>query len=324
MEQLFSDEPVLEPVVLDRSTLANRANCPFMAEAIESGKVKDGGYFAEVGTEGHRVLSEAMESCGPDSEALAGWIEAEMTTARPDLQPEVIRSLKGVGETIRRIGNRQIIGIEKQYSTEYLKATANRGPLILTCCMDLVIAGRDNSIIHVHDYKTGWKKIDKASAFDMFQTQFYSWVIWRVYPDVNTIHFWYEQTRYGYPAYVRVERDRDFFNFEGRIQKTVELYLTGSVEAWPYPDKCAWCPATAICPYVVGEAKNLNADPQEYLKQYIAAKARLDAMEKDMKAYCKKHGEIRSDDQVFGYKEPAKKVTYKLYKDEPKEHEKVA
>jgi len=318
---LFSTPEPLPPITYDRSDLEATANCPFSAKAIREGKVVSKSFLAEVGIEGHRILAETMEACKGDSQAIAGWLETELLTARPDLQPEVIRSMKGISQTLRLIPSERIIAIEKQYSSEFAPATTTRGPIVLTCCIDIVLAGRDRTVVHIHDYKTGWKQRSNSDAADAYQTCHLSWVIFNALPDVETIHFWYEQTRFGTRSYARLEREKDYFRLEGRIQRAVELRFMDSSEAWPDMDKCAWCAATAICPRVVGEGKDLNDDTQDYLKQFIALQARLNTMSKAMKAYNKKFGELRTGNQVFGYKPPAKKIIYKLYKDEPEKEE---
>ncbi len=307
----------LDAQVYDRSDLEKTSGCPFEAKAIRDGKVKDVSMLADVGIEGHRLLAESLESVDENYLDLVDYLENELPTARPDIQPEVIKSLRGATEELRKIDPGRIIGIEKQYSTEFLKATRNHGAIVLTCCQDLLLAGKDETVVILFDWKTGYKRRTSTDAQSDFQTCFYSWILFRELPKVQTIHFFYEQTRYGTRAYAKLERERDYYNFEGRIQETVRLRMEDSNEAWPGMEKCCWCCVTAICPHVVGEALELNKDKEGYLNQYIALKARVAAIERGMKAHCKKHGEIRSGNQVFGYKETKKIVSYKLYVDKP-------
>jgi len=317
----ITKDPGLKPVYADRSTLERYATCPFQARAVESGTVTDRSHLADVGIEGHRLLAEATEAAGDSYLEAADWLQQELPLARPDLQPEVIAAMKGVASTFYRIRADRILGVEQQFSTEFLKATDKRGPVILTTRVDLWLAGKQPDEVHVHDYKTGWKRRSNSEAAQAFQTHFIAWVLWKVMEDIQGIHFWYEQTRYGEASYCKMERERDFYNCEGRIQSTVALWLGGNKEAWPGVEKCSWCPATAMCPHVVSESLSLNDDPEAYLASYITTKARCGAMEKAMKAYCKAEGEIRCRQNVFGYKEPMKRVTFSLYEEAPEREE---
>ncbi len=317
LSDLFKLREVLPTVTLDRSDLEATAACPFMAAALRDGKVRDASHLQQVGIECHRIIAEAIESVGDDYRGITEWLEAEMDKARPDLQPDVIAALKGSLGEFSRLSAERVIGVEKQYSTQFLEITAQRGAVILTCCIDLVMAGKDDQTLIVFDWKTGWKRRSSSEAQNAFQTCFYAWVLFRELPQLQTIHMFYEQTRYGNKAYAKLERERDFFHFEGRVQSSVQLRLSGCHYAWPTLEKCSYCPATAICPEVAADIRNFAADPEAYLQQYIALKeGRVEAMEKTMKAYCKSHGEIRSGDNVFGYRKPAQKVMYKLYHDD--------
>jgi len=315
------EQKTLSPVYADRSTIANYASCPFMADVILSGKVKDVSTLAEVGIEGHKILAEAINARGDNYLDIADYLKNELVKARPDIQPQVLASMRGISSLLRQIPIERIIGVEQQYATEFFAPTSDRGAIVLTCCMDLTLAGKDANTIHVHDYKTGWKQWSNSDARDSFQTCFYSWILFKEIPEIEKIHFWYDQTRYGAiaTAYACLERERDYYMFEGRIQSAVALWLAGSKVAWPAQEKCAWCAATQICPHAIAAARDFNKNKTKYLQQYIALSARVIDMETTMKEYCKKHGTIRHKDQVFGHKEPQKRITYKLYTDKIEE-----
>ncbi len=297
--------------------MEQRATCPFRAQAIDDGVVKDVNRHSDCGIEGHRILADGLEQAEGNMDFdIVEYIRDEARKARPDVQPQVVEALGRLGYDLRRTSAQRIIGIEKQYSTVFLKGTHERGPVVCSQCLDLVAAGRERDTLVVTDWKTGWKDMTNAQAQSAFQTRFGCWLLMREIPEVQTIHWFYAQTRHGHPAYALIKREDDFFNIEGQVQTVVQLFLSDCRDAWPDPDKCCTCPATAICPHVIGEAKELMDDPQKYLLQYAALKeGRLDKMEKAMKAYVAEHGTIEVDGTWFGYKQPARRVAYGLHTD---------
>ena len=314
-DAFFKANKPAEPVTIDRSALEEFATCPFMAQAIRDGKVNNVNAMMDTGIECHKILQDAMEQCGGDTREVIGWLEAEAQTSRPDIQPQVLKALRGIKTTLCRIPAHKIIGLEQQYSAEFAPASGKQGAIVLTACIDMVIAGKDETEIHIHDYKTGWKQRSNTDAANAFQTCQYSWLIFKNYPDVNTIHFWYEQTRFGTRAYARITRG-DFFNFAGRLQAAVSLYMAGADDAWPDIEKCGWCPATSLCPHVIAEAYELNADPAAWIGQLIALSKRVTAMKSAGNAYVKEHGNIVVGDIVYGW-EPTSKRVNKVFKDIP-------
>jgi len=309
-------ESLLEPITFDRSDLENTANCPFAAKAIRDGKVQNISRLMDIGSEGHLLIKEGIEWGNGDYMVAADYILAEVTKARPDIQPEVIKALRFISNELKRIGNfnyGNLVGVEKQFSAELLPASQSRGAVIITARLDLVNAGRDKTVLHVHDWKTGYKHRSNSEAYASFQTCCIAWILFKELADVQEIHFWYDQTMTDTRAYCKLERDRDYYNFQGRLETAVMLRLRDSSEAWPDIEKCSWCPATAICPHVVADARDFNTDKVPFLQQMIALQARLTAMKKIANAYVKKHGNIIFADHVYGDK-GRQKVSYSAFK----------
>jgi len=317
-----------EPITIDRSDLENTANCPFEAKAIRNGDIQNVSRLMDIGSEGHRLIDEGIKWGEGDYIVAADYILDEILKARPDIQPDVAKCLRFIANELRRLmgfSYGMLLGCEKQYSAEILPASPSRGAIILTTCMDLVLAGRDNTVIHIHDWKTGYKKRSSSEAYTAFQTCFLAWTLFDIYPDVQEIHFWYNQTMYDTRAYCHLTRERDYLNFRGRLETAVMLWLQDSDEAWPDIEKCAWCPATAICPHVIAEARDFNADKEAFLLQMVATQSRLTAMKKVANAYVKEHGNIVfGKDQIYGDK-GRQKVSFSTFKagksDEEKETE---
>ena len=306
-----------EPITIDRSDLETTGNCPFAAKAIRDGKIKNVSRLMDIGSEGHRLIEEGIEWGEGDYMAASDYILQEVTKARPDIQPEVIKALRFIANELKRIGNfnyGNLIGVEKQFSAQLLPASPKRGPVILTICLDLVNAGRDKTSLHVRDWKTGYKQRSSTEAYNAFQTCHAAWVLFETFPDVQEIHFWYDQTMFDTRAYCKLERARDYYNFRGRLETTVMLWLNDSDEAWPDIEKCVWCPATAICPHVIAEARDFNADKEAFLLQMVATQSRLTAMKKVANTYVKEHGNIVfGKDQIYGDK-GRQKVSFSAFK----------
>jgi len=304
------------PTFYYRSTLENYANCPFMADAVDNDKVQDISKPALAGQEGHRIIAEAWEFCEQDNQAAINYLSEEMPKARPDLQPEVVDSLKHFAGEMQRIDPWRIISVEKEYSATFFEATTTEGPILVACCPDLLVGGRDETSLHIYDWKTGYKRWSSGMARNAFQTCLYSYVLFKEMPQVDEIHFWYYQTRYQKRAYCKLTREHDFDNLKGRVGEALRYALLKSNQAWPEPDKCAWCPATAICPHVIAEARDFNKGPAEYLNQYIALKARLSKMAQTMNAHVRNTGQnIVAGENVYG--DPGRgQVNFKVFKNE--------
>lgn len=297
----------------DRSELENYSFCPFMAWAVATKKVQDINGLAMVGQLAHKVIGETLEQRGDDYNMFSKYLREEVAKVRPDLQPEVIAALRNFIKTVDTFDPWRIVSVEKQYSTVFWEATKSEGPHVITCCIDFITAGKDETSLVVWDWKSGWKRWTNSLAKSAFQTHFYSFVLFKEFPQVEHIHFWYDNTRFEGRAYARISREFDYHNYQARIAETIRLKMSGSKEAWPLPEKCAWCPATAICPHAITEARNFQANPVGYLQECRAKQARVTAQKKIMSAYCRSTGnDIFADNKPYGCK-PIIKRTYGDY-----------
>ena len=85
--------------VVDRSAAEHAMTCPWQAKAIETGRCKTVGILAEAGEAAHKafgdVLHSWIDSHGAISKSdLIQDVEFAVRNARPDLQPEAIRSIQ--------------------------------------------------------------------------------------------------------------------------------------------------------------------------------------------------------------------------------------
>jgi len=299
----------LPPIYMDRSTGENYVTCPFMANAVETGKVKGVGIDALAGSEGHRIIAEAIEwGKRNDDGNMAQYLWEELPKARPDLQPLLRSRLRFAGRALKRLNVWDVIAVEKQYAAEWQPGNEEHGAILLTICLDLVLAARKGEIV-VIDWKTGRKHRSHSEAREAFQTQFGAWALWKNLPDVEKIHWKYIETEHDFTAYCVLERERDFHFFEGRIAQAVKLWQEKSQEAWPDPDKCAWCPATSFCPHLVGKGKELQDDPAAFFNKYMVMQAEASKMRGAMTRYCNKTGkEIDNGGGVIFGDEGRKKI----------------
>jgi hypothetical protein len=286
-DALFGVPAQVEPWILDRSTLEDFATCPFMAQCRKTGKHVVGD-LAQVGTEIHRLIHEAFEWCkGEPESAPADYFQQEAPKCRPDIQPDVLRAARAVSYEIGKINMGRILGVEYQVDFQLPGKVKDR-PIKITTAIDLLLQGAADTLLTVFDWKTGYKKRTNSDAADSFQAQFIAYILFQLYPTVQTVHFWFIETRYGTRAYARFDR-KELAGFsaltqeqaiEARIMQAVGLWAIDSQEAWPEPCKCAWCDFTADCPHVVGDPKELAKDEKGFVDQYIALDARLESMKK--------------------------------------------
>ncbi|GAH82496.1 unnamed protein product, partial [marine sediment metagenome] len=236
----------------------------------------------------HGIAEEAIKANEFNLQDAADHIAEELPKARPDLQPEALRAGKNLANEIRRFGGNRVLSCEEPITRSLIPATQDRGEILIVSELDLVLATQKQDSIIVLDYKTGYKNRTNAEAKDDFQTCVGSWDLWGKYPQVNTIHWWYINTRIHTRSYARLERERDEENFQARIFETAKIKLDGCDEAWPEPDKCGQCPIVKWCALSFPEAGGSLANvPGKYLDCYIATQAKCDEMLKAMKAYVK-------------------------------------
>ena len=309
-----------EPIVLQRSELQVRADCPHQTNLCEKHKekIETHDVLPETGNIVHSIAETAIKTSDYNLQEAADYIAEELPKARPDLQPEVLRAGRNLANELRRFGGNRVMLCEEPVTRSIMPATEQQGEILIVSELDLVLATAKADSILVLDYKTGYKDRTNAEAMDDFQTCVGSWDLWGKYPEVNTIHWWYLNTRINTRSYARLERERDELNFGTRIFEAVRLYLEGSDEAWPEPKKCSMCNVTRWCKVADYEAKELDGDPKSYVDAYIALEARFNKMDETIKAACKTGRRLYG---AGGYiddtpkRKPSAKVSFKPVKD---------
>lgn len=339
--QMFVDDTpaAAAPVELwDRSTLERYATCPRMAHFVGRRLVSDGSLDADIGNEVHRVLSKAVKARHMDHlgrAELANLIEVEAARSRPDIQPAVIDALRRSykiswllcyhSDTSEGRAPEDIIrydGGDGEFSGQLgADIEVDGKPARLTCEVDLLMATASPRELELDDWKSGWKHWTGGLVEESFQFQFYSYLIFRVFPSIERNSVKVFMTREGFgtsPVYF--DRERDMANIAERIASAVRIarrysshVLTpGQIAAWPAPARCAICPAAIACADAHKPAADLAKDPQGYLREYMIRSEAVAQMEKNLTAARRQRGsDYVFDGLAFGTEKPPERKVAK-------------
>lgn len=337
-QDLFvDDEPAAPagppPIILDRSTLERWATCPHQAAQIERGMVTAGGADADSGNAAHEILARACfhrHVNGVDAKGLREFIEDAAVRSRPDVQPDVIAALRRAFPVAQLLCSHST-GTDRapedllRYdggSGEHAGQIAgvivaapedgSRGPVLLTCELDLLLASKSAEELELVDWKSGRRHWTATDVEESFQFQFYSWLIFYNYPTVNRVSVRVFLARDGLcTSAVEFTRERHVWPIQNRLLSAVELYLQHNrtnvlqVPAWPSPDKCSLCPVANLCATAHAPERDLAVDPEGYLRQYVVLRTAAAKMKRTLTAARKKRGkDFDFGDVKFGSDKP--------------------
>jgi hypothetical protein len=306
----FVDE--LPPIIIDRSTLERYAECPHQAYHVEHRNVSTSSEDTETGNEVHDILARAVaerHEHGTSAHDLRELIDSLAVHSRPDVQPAVISSVRRSSWSIIQLLCTKPNGQERhpedllcfdggrdefsaQLAADILPANEDRGPVRLTCELDLVLATASERELDVIDWKSGWKWWTASEVRDAFQFQFYAWVAFNKWPSVDRLNFRVFMTREN-TATSPVTFDRsEMFPIYNRLKTAVDLYLlhhdspsADDVPAWPLPSRCSLCPAASICLMAHRPAVEVAIDPAGAVLQLAAMQAAADQMKANLTSY---------------------------------------
>ena len=309
-------------VILDRSTLEAYANCPYQGHCILNGDKDEAGAAGQIGIEGHRIaekcLKEAFEQrySGDELQTFADDAIQEIAQSRPDIQPDLIKAAKYLAEQIAHIPIERILTdkdgkpfIEYQIDYELCKTRDGR-PVKITTCIDLAFSYKPDSI-HVHDWKFGWRKYSKDDAETDYQPCHICYILFQMFPDVHTIHFWYVQPRYGTKAYAVYRRSDEIPSMPhlttemmllSRINSAVQLCVDGVQDAWPEEKKCLWCPVIYKCPFVAKALTGVPITPKELVDMIVVLNVWLKKHESAATEMWRKQGTLHGTKHDWDYK----------------------
>lgn len=327
---LFVDDTL---PILDRSTLERYATCPAQAVYV-AGNPDAAGYAAAVGSEAHNAISRTLTAYTAAQGLMSPRdfreaLESELRLSRPDVQPEVIRSMRPV---VYRLAE-AMAGQDGVHFQNILKYDGGAGEksgqlavefdgVTITSEVDLLHATRSKELLKEHDWKTGWGTYDEQDVFDSFQFQMHWFLIAKHYPEVEELRVTVWNTRIGKPTRP-VSFDRSHLQaIETRIRSAVTEWRRWRempldlVDAWPTVEKCRICPASLVCPETQRKPNPCEADPVAFLDSIVAVAAKLEAMQQEATAYVDKTGRpITHAGSAFGRDKPkaARKPAAVLY-----------
>jgi len=319
MLALFGQKIGGEPIIVDRTRLQQYATCPFQAW---SGK-DEADILRDVGKETHRLTEECIKT-GLDNqtqpEDMADWFVNELPKVRPDIQPQVIRAVRNIADSLLKLRPHRIIGVEEQIDWPSDMCSLDGRQFILTICLDLLIAGRESLI--VTDWKSGFKKRTNQETVDDFQCQVAAFILWQMYPDINTIHWFFDEMFWGTKSYARFERNASIIHpdlttemqFKGRIFEALRLWQEDCRQAWPEEKKCAWCDSVLDCPHANAGVRRIATNPRKFIDRMTAMQAQLDRYKRIAKDWYKRHGTIKGSEMVYEWRQPKERFAPKLYK----------
>lgn len=339
----------MDPIVLDRSRLEQIANCPWqgylmmlleamrakvakhevfpweqeMLETAETDLIVDLGELArasqdsvlcEVGIELHALIQRAFKETEGDLEAVPEWFVDNLPKVRPDFQPEALVAGRHVADMLSNLHIGGIL-IEKQLDWCVRPPCKEHGGIVVTQCLDLYGQGLQRSI-HVVDYKTGRKQRTNTDAQDSMQAETGAYLIWQQpeYAEVDVIHWWFYETRFGTKAYAKFERNAEHPRLphlttekaiRERIQSAVQLFLDESRECWPEEKKCAYCDVISLCPNAHMNAKEVADDPKGFVDNLVVMIEYVKRKKTALTKYLRGHGTVAGSKVVFGKKAPS-------------------
>lgn len=322
---LFGKAEKKEPVIVDRTPLQQYAGCPCQAYLCREHNIAVDDKLPTTGSHVHDLVLEAVTWCKEDWDGLADFFTEELPKARPDLQPDAIVAARYVADELVRMPVERLIGCEVQIEYPQREkdgsvkkpwlALPDGRPLVFTTCLDMLFTGAMPNTLIVYDWKTGWKRRSNEEAFNEFQSQDIAFLLWQQpeYQDVETIHFWYKETRWGSAAYARFEKNKEHpriphltqeMAFKGRIFEAAQLWLNDCRDAWPEPKKCSQCGALRFCSKASKPSKEMGDNPKKFAEDTMIMEAEVGRRLKLLKDFVKANGEFETTVCVVRKKVP--------------------
>lgn len=326
------DDPTL--TVLDRSTLESYCNCPYQAWAIETGRIKIANKLMVAGDELHAAISRCIQwyiDCdgmpeefqGRIKGAITEYLEGELRSSRPDVQPQVIAgmraSLWSFGDFLSGIRPVNILhfdGGEGDLSGQLAVDLGGLG-VRATSELDLIVASESVDVIRWYDWKSGWKFHTAAEVNDAFQFGMHADLLFERYPGIKACECIVWDTRRNRQTYKVVFDRRRQPELRARVRMAAEAKMRwgDNPPCFPTLEKCQHCDVAIICPEADSCAKDATSDPTAVLGQYIATEQRKKLLHKWLSEHVKKTGRhVVLENHAFGpHKKTDKAPPMQLY-----------
>ena len=322
----MTDQDTATADVVDRSTLETYAACPCQGQAVEQRRVMTASAPTEIGTEAHRVIAVAIAAFATGDVSAEGIRELLHTGAqksRPDVQPEVVSTLRGSAHMISQLLAFREDG-EPRHPNDVMRFDGGEGDRsgqlaweprldlpVCTGAVDLLLATESEAELDLYDWKTGRTWFNSTAVSQSFQFAFYSAMIFENYPDCDTVNVRVLMTRFSAMApVVRFARTK-LDDYTARILSALTIYDehrdSPRPPTWPHTAKCQLCPASGICPEATRDVRDFADDPAAGLQQLAVLGAATKTLKAAARAYWKANGEFRAAGLEFGMNKPAKK-----------------
>lgn len=309
---------------IDRSDLEEWAVCPMRA-LLGIGRKKSVGIIAEVGNASHDAISQTISSFVDSQGALNPHdlmleLETNFRSARPDLQPDVIKSLCRSAYAISRI-------IGDEHYQNILRYDGGAGELTgqlahdiedigvrVTSELDLLMSTPSPEVVQVYDWKSGHKQWNEDDVFKSFQFQLQAWLVLQNYPDVQMVRVSIFNTRTNTKTYSVEFKRHNLADYDSRIRYAATLFVTYSDKStaptWPASDKCDTCPVALWCDAAGGDVNEVKQDPEYWVDQLVALEAKKKAIEKALGPICLGRGQdiVTKSGNAFGFDKPKRSV----------------
>lgn len=255
---------ISDPLLADRSALERYTVCPRQARFIDSGKVRHCNFAMSSGSEVHAVLGavigEYVESNGVMGIGdINDRIEELSALSRPDVQPDVIKSVRAsfwaISKYIHALHPENILrwdGGQNERSGQIAHDFDSLGVRVTTE-IDLLHSGPAIEVLHEIDWKTGHEHWTSDKVAESFQFQLHALLVLFNYPEIRALNVRIWNTRLKSVTYSVLFERRNIVNYEGRVRRAIEEFLKWKdaapeeTEAWPMAEHCESCPAAALC-----------------------------------------------------------------------------
>lgn len=316
----------------DRSTLERYATCPLSARLAEK-HLKSAGKMAAVGNEAHdaisatikyfvKVFDETNEYVNPSE--IDRVLTAEMLRSRPDVQPEVFKSIRDSWGVVKLIHDAKPWGIVKHDGGDGDRSgqmaedvETECGLVQVTSEIDFLAATASREVVRAVDWKTGWGEWSEGDVEDAFQMQLLSWLVFCQFPGddkgppVEEVLFQVYNTRtYRLTHPVRFLR-RNMAQYAARVAEAAEVWALNrsapisSVPAWPTREGCQQCDAAAFCTACDDDVGDANRSPETWLKILHATECKADSIRKTLAEIVhKEQRDITAGGLAFGLNKP--------------------
>ena len=310
---------LIEQDLIDRSGLERWATCPAQAWLVESGRYNTDSIPATTGSEAHECYSRAVslwvESGGvADVSSLVDAVLRTARQSRPDVQPHVIETLKKSCWTwcrwLRRIRPDSILhfdGGEGLLSGQIGYEVDSETVLTAEC--DFVCQGSAKDTIELYDWKTGWRRWDSDAVANSFQFQFYAYLLAQTYPGSEIlVSIWNSRfNEFTRPVgFSPLDIERVWSRIEQSMDTRTKFQASSEPPpTWPTETKCAICAGAVDCPSATPVARDIAANPGDFIDRMVAMKSAIAAMSKVATEYADEKGDISTPHgNSFGRSKP--------------------